>query len=93
MSQSAVINKFIQLATIGLQSVNIDLKIAEEEGCAIVRNYIVDFNSTNEIQIFEVNNLELPFATIPQDGVASAATLICSEIASGIIARVIEDAD
>lgn len=91
MSQSAVIKKFMQLTSIGLQSVNINLDVVEEENCVIVRDYIVDFE--REIQVFNANLPEAPFATFPSDAISSAASFICIQIATGIIARSIEDAE
>jgi len=91
MSQSAVIKKFMQLTSIGLQAVNINLDVVEEENCVIVRDYIVDFD--NGIQIFNANSPEAPFVTFPSDAFSSAASFICIQIATGIITRSIEDAE
>lgn len=91
MPKSSLINKFIKLTTAGLQSIGASVTVVEEESCVIVRDCIVDFEKDGEIQIYEAHNPENAIMAMPSQGVVSAASYICSKIATGLITRAIED--
>lgn len=91
MSQTPLIIEFMRLTSIALNKINANIDVVKEEDCIIVRDCIVDFE--NGINFFNANSPEKPFMSFPTEAVVSAATFISVHIATGIIARVIEEAD
>jgi hypothetical protein len=91
MSQTPVIMEFMRLTLIGLNEIAANIDVVKEEDCIIVRDCIIDFEKG--IHFFNANSPEKPFMSFPSEAVVSAATFICVHMATGIITRVIEDAE
>lgn len=83
------LNNLKRLCIAGLKSVGMDHDIFTEEGCLIIRDILADVDK--KIIVFKADDPESPIASFPKEAILSAATFICFNIVSSVVARAIED--